>query len=127
MNHRVFSSCIQKAFELIELPNCKRKHFSFILHKRKLVSIGWNNAWYTHPLAKKFGHRFESTHSELAAIKNLQYPVSFLDKCRVVNVRVNRHGLVLMSKPCPSCENMLKFFGVKEIWYSTNEGQMVQL
>lgn len=122
-----YENLIEKSFDLIELPNCKRKHFSFVLWKKKIISVGWNNAWRTHPISNKFGHRFNAIHSELAAIKNMSRPVSFLKECKLVNIRVNRHGLVLMSKPCGSCENMLKYFGIREIVYTNNDGKFVEL
>ena len=36
--------------------------------KNKIVSIGWNNNYRTHPLAKRYGYRFDSIHSEMSAI-----------------------------------------------------------
>jgi deoxycytidylate deaminase len=120
------TNILQKATEfcLAQYNNIQHnyKHFSFIFRKTRLVAFGINAPYKTHPVALRFGHRFASIHSELAAILSFPYPNKELRDCRLINVRVDKYGKIKMSKPCKNCEPMLSWAGLKEIWYSTNNG-----
>ena len=76
-----------------------KKHVSFILRKGELVSFGVNKM-KTHPLAKKYGYRYNEIHSELDALLKYKGP---RDKLVLVNFRFNRYGEMRMSKPCVKC------------------------
>lgn len=76
-----------------------KKHVSFILRKGELVSFGVNKM-KTHPLAKKYGYRYNEIHSELDALLKYKGP---RDKLVLVNFRFNRYGEMRMSKPCAKC------------------------
>ena len=77
----------------------KKKHVSLIVRKGDIVSVGINKI-KTHPLAKKYGYRYNEMHSELDAL--LKYKGS-KDKLVLVNFRFNRFGDMRMSKPCCLC------------------------
>lgn len=111
---------------MVDLPQGRCKHFSFILMKRKIVSFGWNQIHKTDPFAAKHGYEYPYVHSELHALKNFPYPPAVLSKCKLINVRVNKQGRVLMSKPCEDCETWVIPMDFKEIWY-TSEGAFVKL
>ena len=98
----------------IERP---KKHVSIIVRKNEVVAVGTNN-FRTHPLAKKYGYRFDEVHSELDALLRYKGPK---DNLKLFNFRFNRFGDMRMSKPCcnclPWCEALFD-----DVWYSTNEG-----
>lgn len=98
-----------------------KKHTSLILRKGKVVSVGTNN-FRTHPLAKKYGYRFDEVHSELDALLKYDGPKNGLT---LVNIRYNRFKQMRFSKPCAKCLKWcLAIFD--DIWYTTDEG-FVQL
>lgn len=41
---------------------------------------------------------------------------------KVYSFRIRRDGSLGLAKPCVECEAFLKANGVKQVWYSTNEG-----
>ena len=98
------------------------KHFSFILDKNKILSIGRNNPDKTHPLSYKYGYRFSCIHSELNVLVNFRYPHSYLQKCKLVNIRINSRAELRMSKPCNICVGLISAFGISEIIYSNRQG-----
>lgn len=114
--------------KLLEIANSlfdcagKQKHFTFICDGNKVISVGWNKPFKTHPLAAKFGHRFANIHSELDAINNFMHPVSELKKYNLINIRLLANRQLAMSKPCIPCQYMLASFGVDRIMYSTCNG-----
>lgn len=103
-------------------PIGRSRHFSFLLDKNRVVSVGWNLSFKTHPIAKKFGTRFESLHSEAVAIIGFGGEVEELKKLWLINLRFNKVGELCMSAPCKKCTKMLRFFGIERAVYSGEDG-----
>ena len=103
-----FNRLVDKAIELLELPKGRCKHFTFIMRKKRIVSLGWNLGFCTHPKAKVIGYKFNNVHSELHALINFDYPKDFFKRCIIVNVRLNIFGQIRMSRPCELCQTMLR-------------------
>ena len=107
---------------MLDKPDSKYKHFSFIVDGQTIFSIGFNNTTKTHPLAQKYGHRFASTHSEINALAKFPYAIRLLRNYDMVNVRLNKNGVVRLAKPCIHCQQLLMAFNISNIYYSTNAG-----
>ncbi len=95
----------------------QKKHVSLVVRKGIVESVG-TNQFKTHPLAKKYGYRYDEVHSELDAL--LKYKGS-KDGLTLVNFRFNSDGEMRMSKPCclclPWCSAVFN-----DIFYTTNDG-----
>jgi len=104
----------------------KHRHISFIILKNKIVSIGYSHSKKTDPLAKQYGHRFNSVHSEISAIKKFPFRIKKLSKCTMVNIRIMADGTIGMSKPCIHCQKLLKDFEIGEVYYTTKDGALKQ-
>ena len=104
----------------LENPRPK-KHTSLIVRKGTVVSIGTNEN-RTHPLAKKYGYRYDEVHSELDALLRYRGPKNNLV---LVNYRMNRFGDMRMSKPCSKCMAWCAAIFDK-IYYTTSKG-LVQM
>jgi hypothetical protein len=99
MNSKTMTKVIETALPVsLEIPRPK-KHVSIIVRKNEIVSIGTNN-FRTHPMAKRYGYRFDEVHSELDAL--LRYKGS-KDNLTLCNFRFNRFGEMRKSKPCRFC------------------------
>jgi deoxycytidylate deaminase len=116
----VQTNVVRLARNLIEAVPHQFKHFSFILRKNNIISVGWNKPFKTHPQANKFGYRFNSIHSELDSILKFDKPVNQLRNHIMVNIRLDKQGRIRMSRPCETCQRVLSSFLVGEVWYSTN-------
>lgn len=101
--------------------NDRQRHFTLVYKRRKLLVIGVNYKDETHPLAKKFNFWDDKIHSELDAIRQFK-DKNGLSELIFVNVRVNRVGDFLMAKPCKNCQELLRVFGIRRIYYSDKEG-----
>ena len=108
------------------------RHFSFILYKKRIVSIGINNQ-KTHPLNLKnrkisirTGEDFsEQKHicSEFNAIVKLKRMTNInTKKCTLVNLRYDRNKKLALARPCMSCISLLKYHEFKNIVYTNNNG-----
>ncbi len=111
------------------------RHFSFILNKKKIISIGINQK-KTHPtnlrnrkISLTTGEDFSSqkhTCSEFNAIIKLKNLTNIdTKKCTIVNLRYDRNRQLALAAPCMSCVNLLNYFQFKKIIWTTNEGKYV--
>lgn len=73
------------------------------------------NSYKTHPKALSFG-RYPYLHAECHTILS-----AGMDNCKRHNllvVRVDSRGNLTMAKPCPSCTELIKHVGIKDVFYS---------
>ena len=118
-----FKKLVKLSRQMLDLPDSRRKHFSYILMNNRVVSVGYNLGFKTHPLANRYHYRFNAIHSELSAIKNFPYPPSLLNKCKMVNIRIMADKSVGMSKPCGKCAKLLCDFDLTNVWFTNRQGQ----
>ena len=122
-----FDKLIKLSRKLIQLPDARNKHFSFLILRNKIISIGYNLSFTSHPIAHKYGYRFDAIHSELKCLLNTPYPPSFFNKFMMVNVRIKSDGEVGLSKPCSKCQQLLNDFGIKTIYFTNKNGKFERL
>lgn len=89
---------------------------------KNILGRGRNLGRKSHPIHAKMhpNRSWKGLHAEIAALRGLRpYDVqgSDLYVCRIL---VN--GSFAMAKPCEQCQAFLKDFGLRKIWYTTDEG-----
>lgn len=114
-----FQKILNRAANLINLPQSKFRHFTFIMKRNRVISYGFNLNWKTHPLAQ---NRYRSLHSEIMALTQFPHRNEDYFKCQLVNVRLNSNLELRLSKPCGYCQSLLAAYGFRDIWYTTNSG-----
>lgn len=89
-------------------------HGSVLIYRGKIVGKGYNS------YSNSIYNDKSSVHAEVSAIKDGLKKISTeeLKKCELVIIRVNRSGECLNSKPCRNCENFIKKFNIKKVFYS---------
>jgi deoxycytidylate deaminase len=131
-----FAKLIKLTYDLNNTQNLyhRCKHFSFILYKNKVVSIGINNPRKTHPknLKNKYKNRTNEDisccvgiHSELSAV--IKYGYEDCSNHILVNTRVNALGELSNSRPCCGCQNLIKQLKFKKVYYTNKQGQFETL
>lgn len=113
-----FARYLEISKSLLDKVDLRQKHFSFIIRKSKILSIGWNSG-QPHPKAFELKYKYGCVHSELSAI--LKGRANDYCGCEMLNIRVNIFDEIGHSKPCNTCQNVLKMFGFSKCWYSTPE------
>ena len=104
--------------ELSSYNPLAKKHISLIIRKNRILAIGVNNSFKSHPIAKKLGYRYEALHSELDAYNQID---KGLDKLILLNMRFNSNQELRNSKPCPICLGWCKKI-FDEIYYTDSNG-----
>lgn len=107
-------------------------HVTFILRKGKIVTIGLNNS-KTNTKNLKYDYfasngddlrRICGTHSEISSlIRGGREDYSNFD---FVNIRLDRQGKLLYSRPCRGCSSALQQVGFRRFYYTERNGEMVE-
>lgn len=109
------------------------RHFSFILYKKKILTIGFNSP-KTHPinLKHKFVNKYNNpindlvgTHSELNAI--IKFGEEDCSGLTLINTRVNRRNEIDLSCPCDGCKDLISKLNFKKVFYSDKHGKFERL
>jgi deoxycytidylate deaminase len=120
MRDRVIKRAIDIAYSL-NVHSGKSKHFSFIVRKNSIVSVGWNKILKTHPIANKYNYPYNKIHSELDSIINFDGDLS-KNKYEMLNIRIGMDGRMKMSRPCKNCRALLNDYGLNNVTYSNEIG-----
>lgn len=94
------------------------RHGCVISYKKNTLVVKFNE-FKTHPKTLLFS-KWPFLHSESRAILSLG-----LDNCENTNlyvVRIMKNKHLGLSKPCPSCQRLIKHVGIRKVFYSTYEG-----
>jgi tRNA(Arg) A34 adenosine deaminase TadA len=122
MNTALQNTILTVASDICDTLDHHWKHVSFIVDRRSILSIGWNQPFKTHPIAERFKYRYAAIHSELHAILKFPRPNKELYKYQFINVRIDKFGKLKMAKPCSKCLVLLSFFGVRQVEFSNSKG-----
>ena len=47
-----------------------------------------------------------------------------LKGCSIFVYRTNKNGQLAMAKPCDMCQKLIKYVGIKNMFYTTNDGEI---
>ncbi len=125
---------VNMLFELAQKskPAFRARIAAAITLKKEVIAVGYNST-KTHPFQKKYSHHPDAIciHAENDAIMQAlrTHSSNDLKQASIYVVRAKRterdsnfsKGL---AKPCEGCQRALASFGIKRVYYSTNEGTM---
>jgi hypothetical protein len=120
MNCKVLMKCLKIAKELNNETNSDTRHFSFLVRKNSINSVGYNYITKTHPIAFKLGYKWPTQHSELSAILN--FSGKEISDYYMINFRFDKMGNLALSKPCKGCQRLLRYYNIGKVVYSTGCG-----
>jgi len=129
-----FDKIIEVTYALINKHNAdlRCRHFSFILDRNRIISIGMNST-KTHPMNLKYNYINKNkekisdivgTHSELNAV--IKLGIEDCSKLTLVNTRINRNDLLDHSAPCNGCSDMIKQLNFKNVYHTDSQADFVQ-
>ncbi len=113
---------LQLAIETAKSSPSKKKVGSVLLKKNKVIATAVNLEKKSHPLQAKFARRVGMherifLHSEIHSLIKARE-----DADTIIVARVNPQNKLRMAAPCACCALALEEAGVKNIWYSTDDG-----
>lgn len=129
-----YSNRLKKYFNLAKnaslFSDYKDHHLGAVLiYKNKVISMGWNST-KTSPIQKKYnilrGYDVENAnnrlHAEMSAILKIKDLDIDFSKVKLYVYREHKNGVKALAMPCPACQKMIKDMGIKEVWFTTENG-----
>lgn len=105
------------------------KIVSCFVRRNKILAYGFNSYVNSHPFQKKWARNKSSCfwHAETNLIFNCMKNQVDLTKgsmyiCRIKKDKPRGKYVFGLAKPCAGCRACIKWHGIREIYYSTNEG-----
>lgn len=98
------------------------RHGAVLIKGASIINVSCNKNKFS-SFATRFTKKekeFVTVHAELGSILNVER--THTEGATVYVVRVNNQDELRLSKPCPMCEEAMRFVGIKKVVYSTSEG-----
>ena len=122
------------AFEIARQVAKQSQYLKFhvgcvITYKGMVIATGVNSN-KTHPMQNEYNkYRIESPedydakcHAEIAALLHIKDKSLDAKKMRLYVYRIMKNRDFGMARPCPSCMQAIKDFGIRTIFYTTDTG-----
>lgn len=101
-----------------EKSNYRIRMGAVLLQNGRCISVGCNTV-KSHP---KWSYEDKKTiHAEADCLRAISKYLHRITKGVMFVYREHRDGLPGMAKPCENCQRLLREYGVKTVYYSTNE------
>jgi hypothetical protein len=128
---KILKKAIKLSYERF-CPNSfqRRYHFTIAFDVNKPVLICQNNPVKVNHKAYRIGKQFNiQTYKEFPYVHSESYLISkLLDRYNsidtnlsIVNIRINRQGIVLLSKPCDNCKKLLDAVGLNKVYWTVDD------
>ena len=133
---------IERGFKLAKnastFSDCKIKIGAVIMYKSKVISVGYNTT-KSNPIQKAYnvyrnanGREYDverqnnGLHAEIMALQHATRSFKGdLSKCSIFVYSEKKEGykrLTRLTKPCNACSKRLEELGIRNIYYTTNNG-----
>jgi len=120
MNKRHFELAARTALK----SRSKFRLGSVLARRTRVISVGWNDMYKSHPIMDRYKERGISytlgLHSEIHAC--IGVPTSDLIGAEIYVYRIKRNGSPGLARPCRICTSFLRNMGISMAYFSTDEG-----
>lgn len=118
-----------KAFQIASISDYKKIHIGCIaIYQRQVIGLGCN-CNKTHPAQKKYNRYRKSSdfmlpklHAEISCLNQIKHMNINFSKVKLYIYRIRKDQPYGMARPCPSCMAAIKDLGIRDIYYTTNDG-----
>lgn len=117
------SGILKLALEEAESSSNYPYRIGAVIFKGSRIISSGHNQIRSNSISKKYKIFEESLHAEQDALLGIDWLK--LKGCSICVVRLNYSGSLSMGKPCNMCYSALKFVGIKKIYYSNYNGEIV--
>ena len=112
----MLNHCIKLSYEKLESCTEKFRHFSFVIQRNEILSVGCNRR-VSHDVI----YPRQTYHSEYVAYHRGRRRIDARKPWAIVNVRIGNDLHIHLSKPCPTCQRFLACVGCSKVIYTIDE------
>ena len=118
-----------KARHIASISDYKKQHIGCVaVYQGQVIGLGCN-CNKTHPTQKFYNkYRIKSDnmlpklHAEISCINQIKHLDINFSKVKLYIYRIRKDQPFGLSRPCPSCMAAIKDLGIRDIYYTTNDG-----
>ena len=118
-----------KARQVADMSDYHKEHVGCVaVYHGQVISIGCNSN-KTHPMQKHYNKYREKSdmlipklHAEINCISQLKHLKVNFSKVKLYIYRIRKDRPYGIARPCPSCMAAIKDLGIRDIYYTTNDG-----
>ena len=118
-----------KARQIADMSDYYKEHVGCVaVYHGQVISIGCNSN-KTHPMQKHYNKYREKSdmlipklHAEINCISQLKHLKVNFSKVKLYIYRIRKDRPYGIARPCPSCMAAIKDLGIRDIYYTTNDG-----
>ena len=119
----------KKARQVALISDYQKVHIGCVaVYQGNIISIAYNTN-KTHPMQKYYNrYREESDvmipklHAEINCLNQLKHLNINFSKVKLYIYRIRNDRPYGMARPCPSCMAAIRDLGIRDIYYTTNDG-----
>ncbi len=119
----------KKARKIASISDFSRTHIGCIaVYQGNIIGMGCNTN-KTHPMQKYYNRYREYSekftpklHAEINCINQAKHLDVNFSKVKLYIYRIRKDQPFGMARPCPSCMAAIKDLGIRDIYYTTNDG-----
>ena len=119
----------KKARQIANISDYKKQHVGCVaVYQGQVIGLGCN-CNKTHPM-QKFYNRYRmpsdymlpKLHAEINCLNQIRHLDINFSKVKLYIYRIRNDQPFGLSRPCPSCMAAIKDLGIRDIYYTTNDG-----
>ena len=118
-----------KARQVANLSDYNKTHVGCVaVYHGQVIGLGYNTN-KTHPIQKYYNKYREPSdtmlpklHAEINCLNQIKHIDINFSKVKLYIYRTRNDQPFGLSRPCPSCMAAIKDLGIKDIYYTTNDG-----
>lgn len=117
----------QKAHQIATISDYKKTHVGCVaVYQGQVIGLGCN-CNKTHPVQKKYNRyrkdlMLPKLHAEISCLNQIKHLDINFSKVKLYIYRIRKDQPSGMARPCPSCMAAIRDLGVRNIFYTTNDG-----
>ena len=99
------------------------QHAAALIYNDNILAMNVNK--FIKTILIKNGESIEKYYKTIHAEINLNYPRNEVRGKDIVVIRINKNLALKNSRPCSMCIEKMKKLGIRKVYYSNNDGEMI--
>ena len=123
----------KKARQIANISDYKKHHVGCVaVYQGQVIGLGCN-CNKTHPMQKFYNkyrmpsdYMLPKLHAEISCINQIKHLDINFSKVKLYIYRIRKDQPFGLSRPCPSCMAAIRDLGIRDIYYTTNDGYVYE-
>ena len=129
MLSNIYYKYFTKARQAANLSDYHKTHVGCVaVYHGQVIGLGYNTN-KTHPIQKYYNRYREPSdtmlpklHAEINCLNQIKHIDINFSKVKLYIYRIRNDQPFGLSRPCPSCMAAIKDLGIRDVYYTTNDG-----